>query len=157
MSSLPALSFEDFIQAAPDVYASLLSLGKAVDASGLDKKLTELIKIRASQINHCAFCLQFHIQIARKLGIPSEKIDLVAVWQEAGIFSAREKAALAWTEALTSVPDGIPNDALYSAMSEHFTQSELVFLSVAISSINQWNRIGVALRFNPPGLTQVSA
>ncbi len=155
MPSLPALSYEDFIQAAPDVYASLLSLGKTVDVSGLDKKLTELIKIRASQINHCAFCLQFHIQIARKLGIPSEKIDLVAVWQEAGIFSAREKAALAWTEALTRVPDGVPDDALYLAMSEHFTQSELVFLSVSIASINQWNRIGVALRFNPPGVTQV--
>jgi len=155
--SLAVLSYEEFTQAAPDVYASLLALGKAVDASGLEKKLTELIKIRASQLNHCAFCLQFHIQIARKLGIPSEKIDLVAVWQESGIFSAREKAALAWTEALTSLPDGVPDEGLYAVMTEHFTRSELVFLSIAIASINQWNRIGVALRFHPPGVTQVSS
>ncbi|MEB0137832.1 MULTISPECIES: carboxymuconolactone decarboxylase family protein [unclassified Undibacterium] len=149
MPTTARISYEEFIRLAPDAYAALAAQGKAVDASGLEKSLTELLKIRASQINACAFCLQFHINLARKIGVATAKIDLAASWREAGVYSARERAALAWTEALCRISEGAPDDALYAATLEHFSPSELVYLSVSISTINQWNRLGAALRFTP--------
>ena len=129
---------------------ALSALSKAVVDSGLDKALTELIKIRASQINGCAFCVQFHLNLARKTDLPQTKLDLVAVWREAGIFTVREMAALGWTEALTKVtPAGVSDEAYENAVAE-FTESELAFLTVAIASINAWNRIAMAYRFTPP-------
>jgi len=102
------LEFDGFEKIAPEVRAALTALGKAVSASGLDRQLVELIKVRASQVNGCAYCLQFHLNFARKLGVAETKLGLVAVWRDAGIFSAKEKAALAWTEALTGVtPEGV--------------------------------------------------
>ena len=89
------MDWDEFSMTAPAVLAALRALGAAVDESGLDKELTELLKLRASQLNGCAFCLQFHLNIARKIKIPQAKIDLVAVWAEAPIFSKRERAALA--------------------------------------------------------------
>jgi AhpD family alkylhydroperoxidase len=125
-------------------------LSKAVGDSGFDKALIELIKIRASQINGCTFCVQFHLNLARKFGVPQTKLDLVAVWRDAGIFSAREMAALAWTEALTHVtPSGVADEDFAAARNE-FDESELVFLTAAIASINAWNRIAMAFRFLPP-------
>jgi AhpD family alkylhydroperoxidase len=149
-SSQPRPSYEDFAKTAPAVRAALTALGKAVDDSGLPKELTELIKIRASQINGCAFCIQYHLTMARQLGIPGEKLDLVAAWPDAGVFTDREMAALAWTELLTEMPAGGASDAAYAALLEHFTETEALFLTVAISAINQWNRLGVGLRFAPP-------
>src|SRR5690242_6503268 len=96
-----------FRAAAPDVHESLLSLGKLAAQAGLDKELIELIKIRASQINGCAFCLQYHILQAEALGLSADKINLVAVWRETPQFSPRERAALGWTEALTVLTGGI--------------------------------------------------
>jgi AhpD family alkylhydroperoxidase len=128
----------------------LSALSKAVEDSGLEKTLTELIKIRASQINGCAFCLQFHLNVARKFNLSQTKLDLVAVWRDAGVFSPRERAALAWTEVLTHVtPIGIPDESYDDARKE-FNESELVFLTTAIASINAWNRIAMAYRFTPP-------
>lgn len=143
------LEFAEFEKIAPDVRAALSALTKAVSASGLDKGLTELIKIRASQVNGCAYCLQFHLTFARKAGVPQTKLDLVAVWRDAGVFEAREMAALAWTEVLTGVtPEGVADDA-YAAVRKEFGESELVFLTAAIGSINAWNRIAMAFRFKP--------
>ena len=143
----PRQSYEDFARTVPAAQAALRALGKAVDESGLDKALTELIKVRASQINGCAFCLQMHLGIARKLGIAAEKLDLLPVWREAGIFSARETAALAWTEALTTLgPYGAP-DEVYTQVLKEFSAGEATFLTVSIGTINQWNRIAIALRF----------
>ena len=151
MSTLQArCDYEDFARIAPAARAALTALGAAVAESGLEKELTELVKLRASQINGCAFCLQFHLNVSRKLGVPAEKLDLVAAWREAGIFSERELAALAWTEALTGIAAGVPSDEAYAALLRHFSESEAVFLTVAIGTINQWNRIAVALRFTPP-------
>ncbi len=146
----PRVSYEDFIKAAPAAYAALRALGKAVDESGLDKGVTELVKLRASQINGCAFCVQLHLNVARKIGLPEAKLDLLAVWREAGVYSDREMAALAWAEALTEEAAEGASDAAYAELLRHFSQSEAMFLTVAVGTINQWNRIAGALRFAPP-------
>jgi AhpD family alkylhydroperoxidase len=142
--------YPDFERAAPAVVAALRQLSKAVDDSGLDKQLTELLKLRASQLNGCAFCLQFHLNLARKLGLAPVKIDLVATWRETGIFSARERAALAWTEALTLMAQQPVADAAYAALQAEFSGPEIAFLTTAVGAINAWNRIAGALQFAPP-------
>lgn len=146
----PRVDYQTFGKLAPEAYAALLGLGKAVDDSGLDKHLTELVKLRVSQINGCAFCIQHHLNVARKAGVDSTKLDLVAAWHDAGVFSERESAALAWAESLTAVAIQGASDEAYEALREHFTETEAVFLTVAIGTINNWNRLGVALRFSPP-------
>ena len=144
------MEYTGFTQVAPAVVAALTAISKAVSDSGLDKSLTELIKIRASQINGCAFCVQYHLNAARKLSVSETKLGLVAVWREADVFTAKERAALAWTEALTRVtPNGITDES-YQDASKEFTGSELAFLTAAIASINAWNRIAMAYRFTPP-------
>jgi AhpD family alkylhydroperoxidase len=143
-----------FEQAAPGVVTALGMLGKAIDDSGLDKQLTELLKLRASQLNGCAFCLQFHLNLARKIGLAQVKIDLVATWRDAGVFCARERAALAWTEALTLMAQQHVADALYAEVQAAFTESEIAFLTAAVGAINAWNRIAGALQFSPPAPMQ---
>ena len=139
-----------FTQIAPAAVAALTALSKAASDSGLDKALIELIKIRASQINGCAFCDQYHLNMARKLSLSETKLGLLAVWREADVFTAKETAALAWTEALTRItPNGITDES-YRDASHEFTGSELAFLTAAIASINAWNRIAMAYRFTPP-------
>src|ERR1700742_4189638 len=98
--------YATFRTQAPDIHEALLSLGKLATKSGLDRELIELIKIRASQINGCAFCLQYHILQAEAFGLSTDKINLVAVWREVALFSRRERAALAWTEALAVLGNG---------------------------------------------------
>src|ERR1700726_4698762 len=99
--------YEDFKALAPDAYDIVAALGQAAAKFGIDKQLLELIKLRASQINGCAFCVQHHILQSERLGLPADKLNLVVVWREAPLFSARERAALAWTEALTLLPGGV--------------------------------------------------
>jgi len=154
MSSRPHIPFEEF--AKTPAYAALGALSESVDKSSLDKTLTELVKLRASQINGCAFCIQYHLNVARRLGVPAEKLDLVAAWREAGVFSAREMAALAWTETLTAISKEAASDAAYAALRAQFSEAEAMHLSVAIGTINQWNRIAVALRFAPPILKKAA-
>ena len=140
--------YEDFKAQAPDVYDVVLALGQLAAKAGLDKQLLELAKLRASQINGCAFCLQHHVLLSERLGIPVDKLHMVAVWREASIFSARERAALAWTEALTFLPDGV-SDEVYAEASAEFSAQELMYLTSAIASINAWNRFGAAYRWTP--------
>ena len=144
------IPYETFQKTAPGAQAALLAMGKSTDESGLDKAIVELAKLRASQINNCAFCLQIHLNVSRKLGVPQEKLDLVATWHEAGIFSDKECAALAWAELLTRLADRSVPDEAYEAVCKHFSESEVVFLSTAIATINAWNRLGAAFRFAPP-------
>jgi len=144
------MDYQTFTQTAQGVYAALGGVGKAVDASGLDKALTELVKLRVSQINGCAFCLQFHLNIARKLDINPRKFDLLAGWRDAGIYSEREAAALGWAEALTHLTDPAARDAAYALARGVFSEGELAFLAAAIAVINAWNRIAVGLHFAPP-------
>jgi AhpD family alkylhydroperoxidase len=139
----------DFKALAPDAYEVVLALGGSAGKAGLDKQLLELVKLRASQINGCAFCVQFHILQAERLGMAVDKLNLVVVWREAPQFSARERAALAWAEALTLLTGGV-SDEIYAQASAEFSEKELAYLSVAIASINVWNRLGVAYRWTPP-------
>ncbi|MCX2863783.1 carboxymuconolactone decarboxylase family protein [Paucibacter sp. PLA-PC-4] len=140
----------EFAALTPGVSEALIALGQAVNASGLPKDLQELIKIRASQLNGCAFCLQFHLNVARDLQVPAAKLDLLATWREAPVYSERERIALAWTEALTLAPHGGANDALYERALAEFGAATLSFLTAAVAGINAWNRIAMALRFAPP-------
>jgi AhpD family alkylhydroperoxidase len=151
------IAYETFEKTAPAAKAALLAMGKAADESGLDKTLIELVKLRVSQINACAFCLQIHLSVARRLGVPQDKLDLAATWEEAGIFSEKECAALAWAETLTRLADRSVPDAAYEAARRHFSESELLHLSTAIATINAWNRLGAAFRFAPPIPKKVAA
>jgi len=148
-----AMTFACFTQAAPTITDTLRRLGALVAERGLDKALTELVKLRASQLNGCAFCLQFHLGIARRLGVPAEKIDLLCVWRETDLFTARERAALAWTEYLTLLHHDETRTAAETALAAQFTPDEILSLTVAIGTINQWNRIAVGLGF-PPQIPQ---
>jgi AhpD family alkylhydroperoxidase len=141
--------YENFKALAPDAYDAVFALSQAAAKAGLDKQLLELIKLRASQINGCAFCVQYHILQSENLGISADKLNLVVVWREAPQFSARERAALAWTEALTLLSGGA-SDEVYAQVSAEFSEQELIYLTSAIASINVWNRLGVGYRWTPP-------
>jgi len=141
----------EFTSAAPEVYQALGAIGKAAAGSGLEKGLIELVKVRASQINGCAYCLDFHVAMARKLGVSQSQLDLLAAWRGAGaLFGAREQAALAWTEALVLLPGGGPGESERAQVREHFNEQDFLHLTVAIGLINQWNRINVGLGILPP-------
>jgi AhpD family alkylhydroperoxidase len=140
--------YAEFQKLAPDAFEIVASLGKVAAKAGLDRQLLELIKLRASQINGCAFCVQYHILMAENLGIPADKLNLVVVWREAPQFSRRERAALAWTEALTRLTGGV-TDEVFAEASAEFSEKELAYLTSAIASINVWNRYGVAYRWTP--------
>jgi AhpD family alkylhydroperoxidase len=140
--------YKNFKALAPDVFDLVLALGQAAAKAGIDKQLLELIKLRASQINGCAFCLQHHILLSESLGMPVDKLNLVAVWREAPLYSARERAALAWTEALTLLSDGV-SDEVYAEASEQFSEQESTYLTSAVVLINAWNRFDAAYRWTP--------
>ena len=141
--------YKDFMSLTPDAYAAVLALSQVAGKAGMDKQLLELIKLRASQINGCAFCVQYHILEAEKLGVSTDKLNLGGVSREEPQFSARERAALAWTEALTLLADGV-SDEVYAEASREFSEKELAYLTSAIASINVWNRFGAAFRWTPP-------
>jgi AhpD family alkylhydroperoxidase len=141
--------YGDFKAQAPDAYEIVSALGKAAAKAGIDRQLLELIKLRASQINGCAFCVQYHILEGERLGMPVDKLNLVVVWRETPLFSERERAALAWTEALTRLDDGV-SDEVYAQARAEFSEKELAYLTSAIASINVWNRFGAAYRWTPP-------
>ncbi|CCD89437.1 putative carboxymuconolactone decarboxylase [Bradyrhizobium sp. ORS 285] len=140
--------YADFRRQAPGLYDAILAVSQQAAKAGLDKQLLELVKIRASQINGCAFCVQHHVLLAEKLGVSADKLNLVVVWREAPQFSARERAALAFTEALTKLDGGV-GDEVYALARAEFSETELVFLTSAIGVINLWNRYGVAFRWTP--------
>ena len=139
----------NFYKASPKAMTAMLGLEEQIGKSSLEKPLIDLVRLRASQINGCAFCVQFHILLDERLGIAADKLNLVVVWREVALFSARERAALAWTEALTRLTEGV-SDEVYAEASAEFSEKELVYLSSAIASINVWNRLGVAYRWTPP-------
>lgn len=141
--------YGDFQALAPDVYHAVLALGGFAAKAGIDKQLLELIKLRASQINGCAFCVQYHILQAERLGVSADKLNLVVVWRETPQFSPRERAALAWAEALTHLSGGV-SDEVYEQARAEFSDEELTYLTSAVASINVWNRFGAAYRWTPP-------
>ncbi|GGU82949.1 alkyl hydroperoxide reductase AhpD [Streptomyces albospinus] len=136
-------------QLAPEAFKAMIALDAAAK-KGLDPVLVELVRIRASQLNKCAFCLDMHITDARKAGETEERIHLLNAWEEAaGYYSERERAALALTEAVTVLTDGFVPDAVYDRAATHFTEPELARLIALITTINAWNRFGVTTRMTP--------
>ena len=136
----------DHFAAAPAAMKAMLALQKSVDESGLEHSLVELVKIRASQINGCAYCIHMHTRDARKLGESEERLYLLDAWRESPLYSARERAALEWTEALTLLAQTHVPDAAYDALKTEFSAEEQVKLSLAIVAINGWNRLAVGFR-----------
>lgn len=132
----------DVIQ-APELYQAASQLQAAIEATGVDKKLFELIKIRASQINGCAFCINMHTLDARKLGISEQRIYLLSAWRESTVYDARERALLAWTEALTLVSQHGAPQGLYEELKQHFSDQEVLGITAAIAMINFWNRVAI--------------
>jgi AhpD family alkylhydroperoxidase len=135
---------------SPESYQALVDFSSTVTNGGLEHSLVELVKIRASQINGCAFCLAMHTADARKLGETDERMLLLSVWRETPIYSARERAALAMTEALTLIA-AMQNisDELYAEAAQHFNEKELVDLVLAIAAINSFNRLQITFRVPP--------
>jgi len=136
----------DYKSIAPDGVKAMLGLESYVHRSGLDVNLLELVKIRVSQINHCAWCLDMHTKDARARGETEQRLYLVSAWREAPFYTERERAALAWAEAVTMISQEEITDELYAEMRRHFTEKELVDLTYAIIAINGWNRLNVPFR-----------
>ena len=139
----------DATKISPAAFKAVAALQTYVDQSGLDAKLRELVKIRASQINGCAYCLVMHTRDARKIGETDERMHLLDAWREAPMFSPRERAALAWTEALTLITHGHVPDAVYDEVRKQFSEKEIVDLTAAVCAINTWNRIAISFRATP--------
>jgi AhpD family alkylhydroperoxidase len=136
----------DYRSASPEAFKAMLHTQLAVNHCGLEASLLELVKIRASLLNHCAWCLDMHTKDARAEGETEQRLYLVPVWREAPCYSARERAALAWTEAVTQLKDGEVPDDVYAEARRHFDEKQLVDLTLAIIAINGWNRLNVAFR-----------
>ena len=135
---------------APDAYKSMSAIDVAVKASGLELSLIELVKMRSSQINGCAFCIHMHSTDARKAGETEMRLYLLDAWRESSLYTPRERAALAWTEALTLVAQTGAPDADYEAARKEFNDTELVHLSFLIGTINSWNRLAIGFRLPHP-------
>lgn len=136
--------------AAPDAMEAMMAVEASVMTSGLEASLTELVKMRASQINGCAFCIDMHAQNARARGETEQRLYLLNAWRDSPLFSPRERAALEWTESVTNIAEThAPNDA-YEAAAAHFEEKELAYLTVVIAQINAWNRIAIANRYAAP-------
>lgn len=133
----------------PALPQALMDVHNAVISSDLDARLLHLIDIRASQINGCAFCLDMHHREARKHSESQQRLDVVSAWREVPWFSEQERAALAWTEALTDLSGGHPDNSLYINLQQHFSEQQILVLSAAIIKINCWNRFVAALHLIP--------
>jgi AhpD family alkylhydroperoxidase len=134
------------LKIAPDAYQLLWNIEKYIDKSGLEYKLTHLVKMRASQINGCAYCLDMHSHDAREHGESERRLYLLDAWRESSLYSPRERAALAWTEALTRIDRTHAPDADYDGLRPHFSEKEIVDLTVLIGMINLWNRVAIGFR-----------
>ena len=143
---------------APAGYQGFLQVVRYLHNSSLDQSLIHLIEVRASQLNGCVYCLDMHATAALEGGDSQRRVNLLAAWREAPCFTPRERAALAWTEALTELGRHGVDDALYEATRQHFSEQEVVDLTYAIAVINAWNRLGVGLLPDlPPAKAEVSA
>jgi AhpD family alkylhydroperoxidase len=145
----------EYWKAAPGGYKAMMALETYIIASGLEKGLLHMVKLRASQINGCAYCIDMHWKDARALGETEQRLYGLDAWRESPYYTDRERAALEWTEALTNVTDGHVPDAVFDSVRPHFSDKELSDLTWAIASINAWNRVSIAFRseagkYKPP-------
>jgi len=133
----------------PSAYKAMMGLQTCVNESGLEHSLLELVKLRASQINGCAYCIDMHTKDARARGETEQRLYALDAWSETPFYSDRERAALAWTEAVTNLGEGHVPDAVYEQARAQFGEAELVKLTLAVVAINGWNRLNVAFRTVP--------
>ena len=139
----------DFYKASPEASKAMIAFSAATEKLGIEHSLLELVKLRASQINGCAFCIDMHSADARKAGETERRLYAVTAWRETPFFTPRERAALAWTEAVTRISThGAPDD-VYATLDAQFTQKEQMDLTLAISMINCWNRLAISFRKMP--------
>ena len=141
----------DLMHVSPGIIHAMLGLERQVRQAGFDSKLLDLVRMRASQINGCAYCLDMHSKDARANGETEQRLYGLEAWRETPYYSARERAALEWTEALTLVSESHVPDEVYESVRGQFSEEELVHLSLAIVAINGWNRLNVAARTVPGG------
>jgi AhpD family alkylhydroperoxidase len=139
----------DITKLIPDGYKAMFGVHTYVQSTGLDLGLLELVRLRISQINGCAFCVAMHVPLARKYGLSENQIHLAATWKEATVFDVRQRAALAWAEAVTALSGQEVSDAIYDQVKAHFTPQEIANLTICIVEINSWNRLMVASRTPP--------
>ncbi len=136
----------DFYSASPAAIKAMLTLEGSATKLGLEPSLLELVKMRASQLNGCAFCLDMHSRDARKAGESERRLYVLPAWRETTLFTPREQAALAWTEALTLITEGHASDVDYAFARAEFSEAEMVNLTLAITTINAWNRFAIGFR-----------
>jgi AhpD family alkylhydroperoxidase len=141
---------------APGTYEAMDALDSYLQACGLERSLLVLVQLRASQINGCAYCLDMHWKDLRAIGEGEQRLYSLDAWRECPYYTARERAALAWTEAVTLIADGHAPDAVFDGVRPHFTEKELSDLTLAIGTINAWNRLSIAARL-VPGTYQATA
>jgi AhpD family alkylhydroperoxidase len=146
----------DYQQVAPDGIEAMLRLQTYVDDSGLERSLLELIKVRASQINGCAYCIDMHTKDARAGGETEQRLYSLDAWRETPFYNAREQAALTWTEAVTLITNGHVPDHIFEQARREFTEKELADLTLAVVTINGWNRLAISFRATP-GTYRVSS
>jgi AhpD family alkylhydroperoxidase len=139
----------NYAKAFPEGIHALLNQDRVIAASGLELPLLELVKTRASQLNGCAYCIDMHTKDARLGGETEQRLYALSAWRETPFFTPRERAALAWTEALTNIQQGHASDEVYEEVRPAFTEGELVRLTLAIAQINMWNRIAIGFRAEP--------
>jgi AhpD family alkylhydroperoxidase len=139
-----------YYQIAPDALKAVMGVENYIQHSGLEKSLIELVKMRASQINGCAYCLWMHSSDARKAGETEQRLYLLDAWEESSLYSERERAALAWTEAVTKISDTRAPAATFEALRPHFSEKEIVDLTLLIGTINLWNRLAISFRSQHP-------
>lgn len=139
----------NYAKAAPGVYHAMDALDQYLAGCGIERSLLLLVQFRASQINGCAYCLDMHSKDLRAIGESEQRLYSLDAWRECPYYSDRERAALAWTEAVTRVADGHVPDAIYDVVQPHFTERELSDLTLAVAAINAWNRLSIAARLVP--------
>lgn len=144
----------DYAAAAPGAMKAMRALETYVAQSSLEPSLIELVKTRASQINGCAYCIDMHTKDARAAGESEQRLYALSAWRETPFFSDRERAALAWTEAITLIAESGASDQVYQTAREHFSKREMVDLTMAVIAINGWNRLAVSFRTAPGSYTR---
>jgi AhpD family alkylhydroperoxidase len=146
----------NYAKAAPGVYDAMDALDRYLQDCGLERCLLLLVQLRASQINGCAYCLDMHWKDLRAIGEPEQRLYSLDAWRECPYYTVKERAALAWTEAVTLLADGHVSDAVYEQARSHLSERELSDLTLAVAAINAWNRLSIAARL-VPGAYQAAA
>jgi AhpD family alkylhydroperoxidase len=140
----------NYFKAAPDAFKAVMDLENFVQTSGLERRFIHLIKLRASIINGCAYCVDMHVKESRHDGLSEQWINLMSVWPESPVYDEKERALLAWVDAVTQIAETGAPDTAYEALKAHFTEEEMTKITVAIGAINVWNRLAVGFRSQHP-------